>query len=149
MVAEQLPNMSKGTGRRAGSGQSHNLLIPTRQSLNPMHEVSIVQALIESIDNQLAAQSVERATSVRVRRGSTFSGDALEQAFGALSPGTRLESAALLVETLDTRFTCTNCGHSQTITSDDLVGHFFLCPACTSAQEIDEAHDLELLEVRA
>jgi len=114
-----------------------------------MHEISIVQSLIESIDSQLAAQSVDRATSVRVRRGSTFSGDALEQAFGALSPGTRLAGAALLVETFDTRFTCPHCGHSQIITSDDLTGHFFLCPGCQAVQEIDEAHDLELLEVRA
>ena len=114
-----------------------------------MHEVSIVQSLIESIDSQLAAQNVERATSIRVRRGSTFSADALEQAFAALSPGTRLADATLLVETFDTRFTCPRCGHSQTITSDDLTGHFFLCPGCNAVQEIDEAHDLELLEVRA
>ncbi|MCL4834104.1 MAG: hydrogenase maturation nickel metallochaperone HypA [Caldilineaceae bacterium] len=114
-----------------------------------MHEVSIVQALIENIDSQLAAQNVRRVSSVRVRRGSTFSADALEQAFSALVPGTRLEGAALLVETFDTRFTCADCGHSQTITSDDLTGHFFLCPSCDALQEIDEAHDLELLEVRA
>lgn len=113
-----------------------------------MHEVSIVQSLIENIDSQLAAQNVQRAASVRLRRGSTFSGDALEQAFSALTPGTRLDGAALLVETFDTRFTCAACGHSQKIDADDLTGHFFLCPVCDAVQEIDEAHDLELLEVR-
>jgi Zn finger protein HypA/HybF involved in hydrogenase expression len=66
----------------------------------------------------------------------------------SLAPGTRLEGAALLVDTFDTRFTCAVCGHSQTITSDDLTGHFFLCPICDAVQEIDEAHDLELIEVR-
>lgn len=114
-----------------------------------MHEVSIVQALIENIDSQLASQNIERALSVRVRRGSTFSADALEQSFASLAPGTRLEDAELLVDTFDTRFICAQCGHSQTITSDDLTGHFFLCPVCDAVQEIDEAHDLELLEVRA
>jgi len=114
-----------------------------------MHEVSIVQALIENIDSQLASQNVRGVSSVRVRRGSTFSADALEQSFASLAPGTRLEGAALLVDTFDTRFTCAVCGHSQTITSDDLTGHFFLCPACDAVQEIDEAHDLELIEVRA
>jgi Zn finger protein HypA/HybF involved in hydrogenase expression len=113
-----------------------------------MHEVSIVQALIENIDYQLTSQGVHRASAVRVRRGSTFSADALEQSFTALAPGTRLEGAALLVDTFDTRFTCAVCGHSQTITSDDLTGHFFLCPICDAVQEIDEAHDLELIEVR-
>lgn len=114
-----------------------------------MHEVSIVQSLIESIDSQLAARNVPRASSLRLRRGSTFSADALEQAFAALSPGTRLDGAALLVEDVETRFSCPHCGHSQTITADDLVGHLFLCPGCDAVQEIDEAHDLELLEVRA
>ena len=114
-----------------------------------MHEVSIVQALIENIDSQLTGQNIKRVSSVRVRRGSTFSADALEQSFAALAPGTRLEGAALLVDTFDTRFTCAACGHSQTIASDDLTGHFFLCPVCDTVQEIDEAHDLELLEVKA
>lgn len=113
-----------------------------------MHEVSIVHSLIENIDSQLARQNVDRAVSVRVRRGSTFSPDALEHSFASLTPGTRLEGAALLVESFDTRFFCAGCGHSQSITSDDLTGHFFLCPACDAVQEIDEAHDLELLEVR-
>jgi len=126
--------------------QSPNLPISNPQR---MHEVSIVQSLVENIDRQLAAQQAERAVSVRVRRGSTFSADALEQAFAGLTPGTRLEGAALLVESIETRFTCARCGHSQPITSDDLTGHFFLCPACDAVQEIDEAHDLELLEVRA
>lgn len=114
-----------------------------------MHEVSIVSALIDSLDEQLAAQGVERVASIRLRRGSTFSADALEQSFVALTPGTRLEGAVLEIENLDTRFTCARCGHSQIITADDLTGHFFLCPACDTVQEIDEAHDLELLEVRA
>lgn len=114
-----------------------------------MHEVSIVQALIENIDNQLAGQNIRRASTLRVRRGSTFSADALKHSFAALSPGTRLEGAELVVETFDTRFLCAVCDHSQTITSDDLTGHFFLCPVCDAVQEIDEAHDLELIEVRA
>lgn len=126
--------------------QSPNLPISNPQQ---MHEVSIVHALIENIDRQLARQNVNRAVSVRVRRGSTFSADALEQAFAGLTPGTRLEGAALLVESIETRFTCTGCGHSRPIGSDDLTGHFFLCPACNRVQEIDEAHDLELLEVQA
>ena len=114
-----------------------------------MHEVSIVQALIEAIDDQLAHQNIERITSIRLRRGGTFSADALQQSFAALAPGTRLEGALLEIESCDTRFICTGCGHSQIISSDDLTGHFFLCPACDAVQEIDEAHDLELVEVLA
>lgn len=112
-----------------------------------MHEVSIVSDLIEAVDQELAKQQVSRATSLRLRRGSTFSAEALHQAFDALSPGTRLAGATLVVETVETRFTCDHCGHSQSINSDDLVGHFFLCPHCDHVQEIYEAHELALIEV--
>jgi len=49
---------------------------------------------------------------------------------------------------VETKFKC-QCGHEQTITADDLIGHMFVCPQCGRAQEIDEAHDLELFEVVA
>jgi Zn finger protein HypA/HybF involved in hydrogenase expression len=114
-----------------------------------MHEVSIISDLIESIDRQLAAQQGLQAKSLRLRRGSTFSEDALYQAFRMLTPGTRLEGATLVVETIDTRFHCSQCGHSQSITSDDLVGHMFLCPQCNHVQEIAEAHELELIDMIA
>lgn len=114
-----------------------------------MHEVSIVSALIEELDQQLAAQGVERVRQLRLRRGSTFSAEALQQAFQALSAGTRLAGADLVVETVTTQFTCAQCGHSQPIDSDDLIGHMFLCPECSHVQEIDEVHDLAVLAVTA
>ncbi len=112
-----------------------------------MHEVSIVHDLIESVERQLARQNVSRATAVRLRRGSTFSEEALCQSFAALSQGTRLEGAVLLVEEVETLCTCAGCGHTQSVTADDLVGHMVVCPVCGHVQEIDEVHDLELLAV--
>jgi Fe2+ or Zn2+ uptake regulation protein len=41
------------------------------------------------------------------------------------------------------------CGYEQVITSDDLEGHMFICPQCGNVHEVDEAHDLELIEVIA
>lgn len=112
-----------------------------------MHEVSIINDLIDRLDQQLAAQNVARATGLHLRRGSTFSEAALHQSFQMLSPGTRLEGARLVVETIDTLFNCAQCGHTQSITSDDLIGHMFICPHCDHVQEIDEVHELEVLEV--
>ena len=37
----------------------------------------------------------------------------------------------------------------SSITSDDLIGHMFVCPRCGATKEIDEAHDLELVELLA
>lgn len=113
-----------------------------------MHEVSIVSAMIESLQEQLAKQNVTKVTALRLRRGSTFAEAALRQSFEALSAGTLCEGAELVVETVNRRFAC-GCGYTQTITSDDLVGHMFVCPGCGTVQEIDEAHDLELLDVVA
>ena len=113
-----------------------------------MHEFDVVKSLIDDLLPKLQEQKVKRATELRFRRGSTFSEKALLQAFSVLSQGTPLEGADVKVETVGTKFKC-QCGHEQTITADDLIGHIFVCPQCGRAQEIDEAHELELLEVIA
>ena len=38
-------------------------------------------------------------------------------------------------------------GIVEGITSDDLEGYMFICPLCGAVHEVDEAHDLELIEV--
>lgn len=111
-----------------------------------MHEFGVVENLVRSLERQLAEAGVERVAVVRFRRGSAFSDDALRQAFEMLSPGTPLAGAVLQVETVNLEFAC-KCGHQQVITSDDLVGHMFICPGCGAVREVDESHDLELLGV--
>lgn len=113
-----------------------------------MHEFEVVKSLIDELLPKLQEQGVKRVAEIRFRRGSTFSEEALLQAFSAVSKGTLLEGAKVEVEVMQTKFRCL-CGHEQVITTDDLVGHMFVCPECGQAQEIDEAHDLELLEVLA
>lgn len=113
-----------------------------------MHEFDIVKSLIDALLPKLQEQKVKRVTGIRFRRGSTFSEEALLQAFAVLSQGTPLEGAEVKVEVTETRFRCP-CGHEQTVTIDDLVGHMFICPNCGQAHEIEEAHDIELLEVVA
>ncbi len=113
-----------------------------------MHEFDIVQSLIDALLPQLEERGVTKVVALRFRRGSTFSEEALQQAFTALSQGTVLEGAELIVEATETPFKC-ECGYQQVLTHDDLVGHMFVCPQCGHPQEIDEAHELELLEVIA
>ena len=113
-----------------------------------MHEFEIVQSLINALLPQLEERGVTKVTALRLRRGSTFSEEALRYAFTALARGTVLEGAEILVETKETPFQCP-CGYQKVLTCDDLVGHLFVCPHCGRPQEIDEAHELELLEVLA
>jgi Zn finger protein HypA/HybF involved in hydrogenase expression len=111
-----------------------------------MHEFSVVKSLVERVCEELAKQGYEHARSVRVRRSSAFSELALREAFRALTPGTPLHEAELLVETTEHRTRC-SCGAEHIVQSDDLIGHMFVCPACGAVMEIDEHGDLWLLEV--
>ena len=111
-----------------------------------MHEYAAVDELIDNLTGQLARQGVRRVTTIHLRRGSAFDPAALEQAYALLSAGTPLEGARLLVSVEDLDFACP-CGHRQVITSDDLIGHLFVCPACGAAREIANTHDLAVVGV--
>lgn len=113
-----------------------------------MHEYSIVESIVGSMLDAIKKQNATKVTSVRFKRGSAFSEEAFRQAYQSLTAGTALEKAPLSIDTVNLDFACT-CGHKQVITSDDLVGHMFVCPKCGFTKEIDEAHDLELVELVA
>lgn len=113
-----------------------------------MHEFGIVEGIVSGVLPQLYSAQVRRVTSVHFRRGSAFSEDALRQAYQAITQGTPLQDAALLIDTVNLDYQCA-CGYQQVITSDDLEGHMFICPRCGAVHEVDEAHDLELVEIVA
>lgn len=112
------------------------------------HELGIVQSHVENILQHLEKTGVTHVEEVHFRRGSAFSGEALVQSFEAMTRGTPLEGAHLVVDTVNLDHQC-SCGRQQVITSDDLVGHMFVCPQCGTIREVEEAHDLELIEVKA
>jgi len=111
-----------------------------------MHEYAIVEGCVQQLLKELPQRGAKKVHAVRFRRGSAFSEDALRMSFAALTKGTLLESAELRVETVSLDYEC-KCGHKQIITSDDVVAHMFLCPRCGATKEIDEVHDLELVDV--
>ncbi len=113
-----------------------------------MHEFDVVKSLFDSLLPELEKKGVKRVAEVKFRIGSTFSKEALLHAFDALSKGTILEGAAVKVDVLEKKILC-QCGREQFVTSEDLLGHIFVCPNCGETHEIDEVHDLELLEVVA
>jgi hydrogenase nickel insertion protein HypA len=113
-----------------------------------MHEYSIVSSIVDSMLEAIEKQGATKVTSVHLRRGSAFSEGALRQAYDSLTAGTILQGAPVKIDTVNLEFKCT-CGHEQIITSDDLIGHMFICPKCGATKEIDEAHDLEVVELFA
>ncbi len=113
-----------------------------------MHEYSIAESLVKAVLDEVAKRGNPRVELLRFRRASAFSQEALEQSIQALSAGTPLEGVKVVVESVNRDFKCPRCSHQQVIQSDDLAGHLFVCPGCGYVEEIEEAHDLELLEVR-
>jgi Zn finger protein HypA/HybF involved in hydrogenase expression len=111
-----------------------------------VHEFAIVQSMVQELVSRLEGKGIERVSEVRFRCGSAFSEDALRQSFLAASSGTIAENATLIIDTVNTTFNCA-CGYTQVVTSDDLIGHMFVCPTCGAVTEVEEAHDVELVEV--
>ncbi len=113
-----------------------------------MHEYSIVEQLIDQLSEQCKDQGIEQIKELHLRRSSTFSAGALEQAYEMLSPNTPLAGAKLVIEDIQVEHTCKNCGFEENVEADDLIGHMYICPECGASEQIDEAHGLELVEVK-
>ena len=114
-----------------------------------MHEFGVTEGIITELLDELRNQRITKVTHVHFRRSSAFCEDVLRQTFSALSPGTVLEGAELVVEVAVLNVTCPGCGYSARVNSENLVGHMFVCPKCAAVREIAEAHDLELINVTA
>jgi hydrogenase nickel incorporation protein HypA/HybF len=112
-----------------------------------MHEYSVVQELVDKLLHQMEEKGIDRVKQIRLRRGSTFAEAPLQQAFFIMTENTPLEGTELVIDSFNVENKCASCGHSQVVTSDDLIGHLFVCPECGAAIEIDEAHGLELVDI--
>ncbi|WP_323720804.1 hydrogenase maturation nickel metallochaperone HypA [Acetomicrobium sp.] len=94
-----------------------------------MHEMSIVEALMEQITEMAQEQNWEAVTRVRLKVGvmRQIVPDILEFCFNVASKGTIMEGAILEMEEIPLRVKCEGCGH---IWSDrEFLG---LCPECGS-----------------
>jgi Zn finger protein HypA/HybF involved in hydrogenase expression len=111
-----------------------------------MHEVAAVGALIDAVVVGIAEHQPCHVDVLRVRRGSTFSEDALVQAFTMLARGTPLEDARLDIEVVNHVIACP-CGLRRAIMAEELVGHIWVCATCGHVAEIGEQDDLALLDV--
>lgn len=112
-----------------------------------MHEFGIVEQLIDALQHRLGHQGVTSVQAIRLRKSSAFAEGPVHQAFEMLTPGTMLEGTKLVIEEVPFDSVCAACGHSAVVTTDDLIGHLFICPECGAGQEIDEARGLVILGV--
>jgi Zn finger protein HypA/HybF involved in hydrogenase expression len=111
-----------------------------------MHEYAAVEELVGALARQVRERGVGRVTRVHLRRNSAFDPAALAQAWAMTVPGTPLAGATVEVTVAELVFACA-CGHRQVVTSDDLIGHMVVCPACGRPDDVAGTHDLEVVEV--
>jgi hydrogenase nickel incorporation protein HypA/HybF len=92
-----------------------------------MHELAIVQSVVEDIADRLGST---RVTKVTLEIG-TLSGvvvPSIEFCFDLVAAGTTLEGAALVVHSVVGQARCRSCG-TRFSSSDPIV----LCPTCVSS----------------
>lgn len=111
-----------------------------------MHEMSIVQALIEQVEAEVAkAGSSGRVTGLDlvVGRLSGVHVDSIRFAFEILAPGTVVQDAALRISEPPAHSQCRTCGCRVPI--DELT---MVCPRCGSEEiTIDGGRELVLQSI--
>lgn len=94
-----------------------------------MHEMSIVEALLETIRHKLESYPGANATVVYLRVGELrlVEPSTLEFCFQSATRGTPLENSRLSIERVPARVECDDCHQSSDAGEDGL-----LCPKCGS-----------------
>lgn len=110
-----------------------------------MHELSIVESILETVRQHVPEGQSRLLRSVKVRVGG-LSGvvpEALEFGFEAMVAGTEYAGARMEIERVPACCRCDSCG--STFEPAELV---FLCPACGSAAaRMLRGNELHLVEL--
>ena len=96
-----------------------------------MHELSLMQSVLDSVEESAARAGATRVYEVRLKIGEMTEvvDEALRFAFECLTPGTLLEGAELVCDYVEPRSHCFACG------ADYTHDRFHVsCPACGSIQ---------------
>ncbi len=93
-----------------------------------MHELAIAQGIIRAVDESIPAARVASIKRIWVTVGelSAVQKECLEFAFEAVTSGTRLEGAGLVLEYVKPLFRCQKCAREF----EPSDGFFSPCPGC-------------------
>lgn len=109
-----------------------------------MHELSIVEALIDQVENEVQQAGLEGAVTrldLVIGRISGVNTDSIRFAFEMLSPGTRVEGAQLQIAEPKPQCCCRQC--QARVETDELMA---ACPNCGSGDVTMEGGQELLLE---
>ena len=94
-----------------------------------MHEIGLMQGVLDSVKESAAHAGATKVYEIHLSIGEMTEAvaEALEFAFGALTPGTFCEGAVLDVKYIKPRSRCLACGHEY-----EHDRFHISCPKCTS-----------------
>ncbi len=94
-----------------------------------MHEVSIAQSIISIVEKSVPENNTKKVTSVYLSIGrlSGIEIDALKFAFSIIKKDTILKDAEMVVETINGKAVCNDCGNNF-----ELSEYANPCPKCSS-----------------
>ena len=107
-----------------------------------MHELSIANAIVETVLQEIQQQNLAAVQTIVLRVG-TLSGvvpEALQFGFEAIISDTPLAKTKLEIERIPVQGKCRTCDHDFTV-----ADFIFACPACDSGQiEVTHGEELEI-----
>jgi Zn finger protein HypA/HybF involved in hydrogenase expression len=109
-----------------------------------MHEYALIAGIVRAVEKTVRADKHARVREVRYRTGGAHAPDALRQAFELTTRGTPLEGATLTIEAVATPLTC-GCGHHESVSADDIVGHLWVCPHCGGIIAVADQDEVEVV----
>jgi hydrogenase nickel incorporation protein HypA/HybF len=108
-----------------------------------VHELSIVQGVIEAVAESAQKAGARKVTVVTLRIGALADvvEDALQFSYGIATEGTLLAGSSLVVHRLPVLIYCETCGESR-----ELPGLVcFRCPVCqTPSLDLRQGRELEI-----
>lgn len=110
-----------------------------------MHELSIAQSVVDLVQRHLPPDSSAPVTHVRMRVGALAGvvPDSLEFCFQAITSGTRIEGAQLVIEHVAVTASCAQCDARFTV-----VDHSYRCPRCGDAAiTLLTGSELQVIEI--
>jgi hydrogenase nickel incorporation protein HypA/HybF len=121
-----------------------------------MHELSLMQNLIEDVVADLRARGIERVGTVETVRLSIgaleiHSTESFRQAFAVATRGTLLDGAALELTIRPARLLCSACATESAVGEDEADGHLPLpvavCPKCGALSAVEGGRGVEPIEL--
>jgi hydrogenase nickel incorporation protein HypA/HybF len=121
-----------------------------------MHELSLMQNLIEDVVAGLRERGIERpgaVESVMLTIGALeiHSTESFRQAFEVATRGTPLDGAALELTVRPARLHCSACGIESAVGEDEADGHLPLpvamCPTCGAVCAVEGGRGVEPIEL--